>query len=71
MSDYCKGCQYDYKEKYSENACPYNYLYWNFVDENKTVFEKSRSHFVLKNLQKIDIDTITQLKNKFKTHHTK
>jgi deoxyribodipyrimidine photolyase-related protein len=34
MSDYCKGCQYDYKKKYGENACPFNSLYWNFFDRN-------------------------------------
>jgi deoxyribodipyrimidine photolyase-related protein len=40
MSDYCKNCRYNFKEKYIENACPFNYLYWSFVDENKEVFER-------------------------------
>jgi deoxyribodipyrimidine photolyase-related protein len=39
MSDYCKDCSYNYKEKYSDDACPFNYLYWAFVDKNKTAFE--------------------------------
>jgi deoxyribodipyrimidine photolyase-related protein len=35
MSNYCKGCHYDVKEKVGKNACPFNYLYWNFLDRNR------------------------------------
>ena len=35
MSDYCKGCSYDVKESFGETACPFNYLYWNFLIENR------------------------------------
>ena len=31
MSDYCKGCAYDVKAKAGANACPFNYLYWDFI----------------------------------------
>ena len=31
MSDYCRSCTYDVKAKSGETACPYNYLYWNFL----------------------------------------
>ena len=31
MSDYCKGCQYDVKQRTGDKACPFNYLYWNFM----------------------------------------
>lgn len=34
MSDHCQGCRYDVKAKAGENACPFNYLYWNFMMEN-------------------------------------
>jgi deoxyribodipyrimidine photolyase-related protein len=34
MSDYCKGCAYDPKVKLGPKACPFNYLYWNFLIEN-------------------------------------
>ncbi|MCG6122496.1 MAG: cryptochrome/photolyase family protein [Microvirga sp.] len=36
MSDYCAGCRYDVKSKSGEGACPFNYLYWNFLIENET-----------------------------------
>ena len=31
MSDYCRGCAYDVRRKSGPTACPFNYLYWNFL----------------------------------------
>ncbi len=31
MSDYCRGCAYDVKAKAGPRACPFNYLYWDFI----------------------------------------
>ena len=36
MSDYCRGCAYDVKVKAGETACPFNYLYWDFLIRNET-----------------------------------
>jgi len=35
MSDYCKGCHYDKKQRTTENACPFNALYWDFFSRNE------------------------------------
>ena len=35
MSDYCKTCRYKVKEKSGPDACPFNYLYWNFMIESE------------------------------------
>jgi deoxyribodipyrimidine photolyase-related protein len=35
MSDYCGDCAYDVREKLGPKACPFNYLYWNFLIENE------------------------------------
>jgi deoxyribodipyrimidine photolyase-related protein len=35
MSDYCAGCQYDVKAKAGPKACPFNYLYWDFMGRNE------------------------------------
>ncbi len=35
MSDYCAGCRYNPKQRTGDDACPYNYLYWNFLLENE------------------------------------
>ena len=31
MSNYCQGCRYNVKDKNGEDACPFNYLYWDFI----------------------------------------
>ncbi|MGJ3230468.1 MAG: cryptochrome/photolyase family protein [Oceanicaulis sp.] len=35
MSDHCKGCSYAVSKKNGPKACPFNYLYWNFLMENE------------------------------------
>jgi deoxyribodipyrimidine photolyase-related protein len=35
MSDYCRGCAYDVKAKAGKAACPFNYLYWDFLARNR------------------------------------
>ncbi|MCO5732126.1 cryptochrome/photolyase family protein [Rhizobium sp. SSA_523] len=34
MSDYCAGCRYDVRKKTGEDACPFNALYWHFLDRH-------------------------------------
>ncbi|MFN7622630.1 MAG: cryptochrome/photolyase family protein, partial [Acidobacteriota bacterium] len=36
MSDYCKGCAYEPKQRTGAEACPFNTLYWNFLIENES-----------------------------------
>jgi len=31
MSDYCGNCRYKVREKVGPDACPFNYLYWDFI----------------------------------------
>ena len=35
MSNYCKGCSYSVTTKNGPKACPFNYLYWDFLDRNR------------------------------------
>ncbi|MDJ0826803.1 MAG: cryptochrome/photolyase family protein [Rhodobacter sp.] len=41
MSDYCKSCAYKVKEKTGEMACPYNLLYWHFLDRHRARFSRN------------------------------
>ena len=34
MSNYCSGCRFDPDQKTGPQACPFNYLYWNFIDQH-------------------------------------
>ena len=36
MSNYCGDCKYNVKERLGEKACPFNSLYWNFLDDKRT-----------------------------------
>lgn len=35
MSNYCQHCHYNVKEKNGAQACPFNYLYWDFLSRNQ------------------------------------
>ena len=53
MSDYCGNCVYDVKEKTGDNACPLNYLYWNFIDEQRDTFRQNgRANFMVNTFDK-------------------
>lgn len=35
MSDYCANCRYDVKKKTGDGACPFNALYWHFLERHR------------------------------------
>tara|TARA_B110000116_G_scaffold62068_1_gene53132 strand:- start:991 stop:2523 length:1533 start_codon:yes stop_codon:yes gene_type:complete len=45
MSNYCDACVYKKTKKFEDDACPFNTLYWNFLDEKQ---EKLSSNFRMK-----------------------
>jgi deoxyribodipyrimidine photolyase-related protein len=54
MSDYCDGCSYDPDVKSGPKACPFNYLYWNFLIENESRLAKNpRMAMPYRTLQKM------------------
>ena len=55
MGDYCKRCNYQVKEKYTENACPFNSLYWHFMNRHSEKFSNNpRTAMVYRNWNKMD-----------------
>ena len=38
MSDYCGKCRFDVRQKTGPDACPYNYLYWDFLARHRSKF---------------------------------
>ncbi|SFS21640.1 deoxyribodipyrimidine photolyase-related protein [Yoonia litorea] len=41
MSDYCGDCAYRVQDKTGEDACPFNLLYWHFLDRHRERFSEN------------------------------
>lgn len=55
MSDFCKTCEYHVKEKIGGKACPFNYLYWDFLMRHESRFRKNnRMKMILSHLDRMD-----------------
>lgn len=68
MSDYCKSCKYDVRQKTGDSACPFNYLYWNFLLENKGNLETNpRLKIAYHTLNKMSQEQVTKIKRSSKT----
>ena len=53
MSDYCKSCRYRVQDSDGDKACPFNYLYWNFIIEHQDKLRANpRMAMVYRNLDR-------------------
>ena len=63
MSDYCKGCAYSPKLKTGAKACPFNYLYWDFLLRNREKLAGNvRLAMPYRSLQNMDTARLTQIR---------
>ena len=57
MSDYCKDCHYSVKERFTEDACPFNSLYWHFMQRHSERFSRNpRTAMAYRTWDKMDIE---------------
>lgn len=55
MSNFCQTCAYDPKQTVGEKACPFNYLFWNFIAQHeKTLQQNQRLTYVYANWRKME-----------------
>ncbi|MDZ7703236.1 MAG: cryptochrome/photolyase family protein [Trueperaceae bacterium] len=55
MSDYCGSCHYSRTKKLGENACPFNSLYWDFLDRHYDTFnDNPRMNLTMANWKRRD-----------------
>ncbi|MOA54245.1 hypothetical protein D3C78_1778290 [compost metagenome] len=55
MSDYCQGCAYRVGESTTDDACPFNALYWHFLLRHRERLKGNpRMGMVYKNLARMD-----------------
>lgn len=72
MSDYCKGCAYQHKEKLGERACPFNALYWDFFARHEPALGKNtRLGLVYRQLQKLQGPELDALRAKAADTHAR
>ncbi len=65
MSNYCKACHYKVSKKTGEDACPFNSLYWNFIDEKQEYFRNNRRmSMMLSLLNKMEKETLATHKER-------
>ena len=57
MSNYCEKCSYKVTQKNGDNACPFNYLYWDFLVRNRSKLSGNyRIGMMYKTFDKMDSD---------------
>jgi deoxyribodipyrimidine photolyase-related protein len=62
MSDYCAGCAYSVKAKTGPQACPFNLLYWHFLDRHSKQFARNpRMAQMYRNWDRMDADLKAQV----------
>ncbi len=63
MSDYCGNCRYDPTDPVGEDACPYSYLYWDFMIRNRDVLAANhRLRTVFHSLDRMDPNRVSKIR---------
>ncbi len=70
MSNYCRGCRYSVAKRHGDDACPFNYLYWDFIARNRRELERApRMKMITRNLDRWDrdeLDAVRQSADRFR-----
>ncbi len=68
MSDYCRHCRYDVKQATGPNACPFNFLYWNFLAENGDKLSRNpRMAMIYRTLGRMPAERVATMRKQAKT----
>jgi deoxyribodipyrimidine photolyase-related protein len=64
MSDYCAGCRYDVKETVGPEACPFNFLYWDFLARHRDRLKGNpRMGLVFKSMERINPQRLAAMRS--------
>lgn len=62
MSDYCSGCQYKKSDRTGEQACPFNFFYWDFLIRHQDKLRSlGRMNLVLFHRERISDAELAQI----------
>jgi deoxyribodipyrimidine photolyase-related protein len=63
MSDYCKSCAYDVGDAVGKRACPFNYLYWDFLARHKAALRgNQRVAMPMRSLEKMKPERVAAMR---------
>ena len=69
MSNYCKGCRYDVKQRSGDQACPFNSLYWDFLDRHHEQLRRNpRMALVIKQLERLGPEVLADIRSTAALH---
>lgn len=67
MSNYCESCHYNKNKKLEDDGCPFNTLYWNFLDEKRTQlssnFRMKMMYSLLNKMNPVELANIKEKAN--------
>ncbi len=66
MSDYCRHCAHDVRDATGERACPFNFLYWDFIARHADRFARqpAQSAMPLRSLARMDPGKLAAMRAK-------
>lgn len=69
MSNFCGSCRYDPAKALGDGACPFNALYWNFIDRHRDRFSRNaRMPYVYANWDKMGTAKQAAIRDQAKIH---
>lgn len=68
MSNYCQKCFYSVQDKDGDKACPFNYLYWDFLRRHEKRFRSNpRLAMIYKTFDRLGLEKIEKYQKKAET----
>ena len=69
MSNYCRGCRYNVKQRSGPDACPFNSLYWAFLDRHREQLRRNpRMALMIKQLEKLSAEDLAAVRMTAEAH---
>jgi deoxyribodipyrimidine photolyase-related protein len=63
MSDYCGSCKYRPSSRTGEDACPFNFFYWDFLDRHRSQLKsQGRMSFILGHLDRMEGEELSEIR---------
>ena len=64
MSNYCRECHYKVSQKNGAAACPFNYLYWDFLIRNRAKLQdNARLGMMYRSVDRMDVEKIAAIRH--------